>query len=148
MSAAFRKAIQGTPHEALWLLMMLTGLGPGEVLALAWEHLDLEAGVLRVARTLDTKAGELVEDTKRPSRKRVVPLVSELRGLLRERWLAAGRPPAGLLFADQLGQPLDLHNLRARHFKPALEAAEITRRVRIYDLRHGFATAARGGRRR
>jgi integrase len=139
---AFRTAIKGTDHEALWLLMMLTGLGPGEALALGWEHLDLDAGTLRVQRTLDTKAGELVNDTKRPTRKRTVPLVPELRGVLRERWLAAGRPPAGLVFADQLGQPLDLHNLRARHFKPAVEAAKIKRRVRIYDLRHGFATAA------
>jgi integrase len=40
------------------------------------------------------------------------------------------------------GKPLDLHNLRSRYFKPALTTAKITRKVRIYDLRHGFATAA------
>jgi integrase len=64
--------------------------GLGEVLALGWEHLDLGGGTLRVARTLDCKAHQLVEDTKRPSQRRVVPLVTELRTLLRERWMALG----------------------------------------------------------
>lgn len=62
--------------------------------------------------------------------------------MLRERWLAAGRPGEGLVFEDAEGKPLDLDNLRARHFRPALERAEIKRAVRVYDLRHGFATAA------
>lgn len=140
--ARFREAIRGTSQEALWLLMMLTGLGPGEALGLGWEHVDLRAGELRVVRTLDCKARRLVEDTKRPSRLRTVPLVPELVAALRDRWRAAGHPIGGLLFADANGEPLDLDNLRARHFVPALEAAKITRRVRIYDLRHGFATAA------
>ncbi len=140
--ARFREAIRGTEHEALWLMMMLTGLGPGEALALGWEHLDLEGGTLRVARTLDCKAGQLVEDTKRPSRKRVVPLVPALQAALRERWMTAGRPVSGLVFANEREEPLNLDNLRARHFRPALQAAKITRSVRIYDLRHGFATAA------
>lgn len=140
--AAFREAIRGTEHELLWLLMMLTGLGPGEALALGWEHIDLEAGTLRVARSLDCKARMLVDDTKRPCRRRVVPLALELRAGLRERWLAAGRPESGLVFTAADGSPLDLDNLRTRHFKPALEAAKIKRPVRVYDLRHGFATAA------
>ena len=138
----FRDAIRGTEHEALFVLMMLTGLGPGESLALGWEHLELGAGTLRVARTLDCKARRLVDDTKRPSRRHVVPLVAELRTLLRERWLAAGRSSEGLVFPGWDGGALDLDNLRARAFKAALERAQIKRPVRIYDLRHGFATAA------
>lgn len=140
--ARFRAAIAGTDHEALWLLMMLTGLGPGEALALDWTHLDLDAGTLRVVRTLDCKARALVDDTKRPTRRRTVPLAPELRALLRKRWLAAGRPAADLVFGGVNGEPLDLDNLRARHFKPALKRAEIKRPLRVYDLRHGFATAA------
>jgi integrase len=140
--ADFREAIRGTDHEVLWLLMMLTGLGPGEALGLGWDHLDLDAATLRVARTVECKARTIVEDTKRPSRKRVVPLVPELRALLRERWMAAGRPAAGLVFATPAGGPLHLDTLRASHFQPALTAAKVTRKIRIYDLRHGFATAA------
>jgi integrase len=137
----FREAIKGTEHEHLWLMMMLTGLGPGEALGLGWEHIDLDTGTLRVVRTLDCKARRLIDDTKRPSRKRVVPLVPELHQTLRERWMATGRPVRGLVFSNPKGEPLDLDNLRTRHFYGALEKAEIKRRVRIYDLRHGFGTA-------
>lgn len=139
--ARFREAIGGTEHESLWLLMMLTGLGPGEALGLGWEHVDLTQGHLRVARTLDCKSRELVAGTKRESRKRVVPLVPELRGVLRERWLVAGRPDQGLLFANSVGEPLDLDNLRRHSFTTAKKRAGIERPFRIYDLRHGFATA-------
>jgi len=93
----FRVAIQGTPFESLWLLMLLTGLGPGEALGLGWQQVDLDAGELRVVRTLDCKARVLVDDTKRASRRRSVPLVPEVRATLRKRWLAAGRPVPELM---------------------------------------------------
>jgi len=48
-------------------------------------------------------------------------------------------------FSTRQGEPLDLDNLRSRHFQSALQAAGITRTVRIYDLRHGFATALEAG---
>lgn len=137
----FRDAIAGTSHETLWLLLMLTGLSPNEALGLGWQHVDLDGEFVRVERTLDCKRRTLIEDTKRPSRRREVPLVSEILRVLREDWMAAGRPNTGLVFKTIDGQPLDLDNLRSRHFLPALKSAEITRRVRIYDLRHGFGTA-------
>ncbi len=43
---------------------------------------------------------------------------------------------------NKYGSRVDLHNLRARSFKPAVEAARLKRKVGIYDLRHGFATSA------
>jgi integrase len=138
----FREAIRGTPHECLFLLMMLTGLGPGEALGLGWEHVDREGGVLRVVQTLDCKTRTLVDGTKRGGRTRAVPIVPELRQTLAERWMAAGRPAEGLLFAAPDGRPLHLDTLRASHFQSALDTANVTRKVRIYDLRHGFATAA------
>jgi len=84
--------------------MMLTGLGPGEALGLGWEHLDLDASSLRLVRTLECKGRTIVDDTKRESRKRAVPIVPELRSMLRERWMAAGRPAAGLAFATRKGE--------------------------------------------
>lgn len=140
--AAFRKAIEGTPFEDLFILMMLSGMGPGEALALDWQHVDLEAGTLRVAQTLDTTARKIVNDTKRQSRKRTLPMVPEVRTMLRRRWLAKGRPETGLLFTASNGEPIDISNLRSREFKGALRRAGIARSVRMYDLRHGFATAA------
>src|SRR5262249_261407 len=108
---AFREAIRGTEHELLWLLLMLTGVGPGEALARGWEHLGLAAAALRVVRGLEPKKGRLIEDVKRASRRRSVPIGRELVGLLRERWLRMGRPGDGLLFSTRQGEPLDLDNL-------------------------------------
>jgi integrase len=65
--------------------MMRTGLSPGEALGLGWEHVDLDAATVRVARTLECRKRTLVDDTKRQSRKRVVSLEPELRAVLRER---------------------------------------------------------------
>src|SRR6185295_18928884 len=38
-------------HGALWMLLAYTGLRPSEALGLAWSHLDLDAGALRVERS-------------------------------------------------------------------------------------------------
>jgi integrase len=47
-----------------------------------------------------------------------------------------------LLFPAAGGGHFDLHNFRNRNWKPAQQAAEITPRRRVYDLRHTFATFA------
>jgi integrase len=39
---------------AAWLLFTTTGMRRGEVAGLAWRHVDLDAGVLRVAQTVTT----------------------------------------------------------------------------------------------
>jgi integrase len=44
------------------------------------------------------------------------------------------------VFAGQTGQPLDLRNIAARHFKPLLSAFYPLPDLRVYDLRHTFAT--------
>jgi integrase len=46
---------------------------------------------------------------------------------------------AGFVFAGQLGQPLDLKNTTARHFRPLLAKANLPS-IRVYDLRHTHAT--------
>lgn len=141
--AAFRKAIRGRRHEALFLLLMETGMRPGEALALGWEHVDLDAGEVRVERAVDDR-GEF-HAPKTEKGRRLVPVARPgLRQLLREFHLRRGRPESGLVFRDRRGGPLDQRNLLRRHFRPALERAKIARadKLRIYDLRHGFATAA------
>ena len=54
-----------------------------------------------------------------------------------------GRPydrEADLVFANRRGAPLELRNLAQRHFKPLLAAAKLTKKIRLYDLRHTHAT--------
>jgi len=44
-----------------------------------------------------------------------------------------------LVFASEIGTPLQRKNLTDRHFKPLLEKAELPN-IRLYDLRHTTAT--------
>jgi integrase len=138
----FREAIASTKREALFLLLMGTGMRPSEALALGWEHVDLEQGAARVERTVDDQ-GEL-HAPKTEKGRRSVPLPPEVRQLLRELHLRRGRPVDGLVFRNRQGGPLNLRNVLRRDFRPALVRAEIARagELRLYDLRHGFATAA------
>lgn len=149
--AAFREAIRGRSHEALFLLLMGTGLRPGEARALAWEHVDLGTGVVRVERSVDDEGR--IHPPKTEKGRRAVPLPPEVRQALRELHLRAGRPESGLVFSDRRGGVLDARNLLRRHFRPALERAKVgpeqkvldakrVKALRLYDLRHGFATAA------
>jgi integrase len=151
---AFLKAVRGTRYEAVFVLMVGTGMRPSEMLALRWEDVDLETGALRVRRTLPKgwqrrlrEGRDPFEETKTEAGERAVDLAPPVVAALRahrarqgEQRLLAGsrwRDPYGLVFASSTGRPLDWDNLRARHFKPALRRAEIPQdRFRAYDLRH------------
>ncbi len=54
----FLEAAQGDRLEALYVLGLHCGLRQGELFGLRWGDVDLEAGILRVNRTLSrTKGG-------------------------------------------------------------------------------------------
>ena len=45
-----------------------------------------------------------------------------------------------LVFASEVGTPLNEQDVSNRHFKPTLERAGLPRSLRLYDLRHTHAT--------
>jgi integrase len=155
---AFQAAIRGTPHEALFLTMLATGLRPAEALALRWQELDLTGGRLVVRRTLPerTRLAEMTdadfEEPKTARSRRVVPLPPSLVDVLKahrarqaERRMELGpayRADLDLVFASASGTPLARENTIRRHFKPALKRAGLSEKIRLYDLRHSFATLA------
>jgi integrase len=70
---------------ALWAVALAVGLRRGEALALRWCDIDLDAGTLRVARTVQRIDGKLVfAEPKTARSRRTVPLppvaVAALRG--------------------------------------------------------------------
>jgi integrase len=143
------EAAKGERLEALYVLALNTGMRQGEILALKWDDLDLEAGTLRVRRTL-TKTGKVYAtgEPKTRNSRRVIRLtaaaVEALRGHLSRQLEEMERMgslyrPGGLVFATEAGTLINPSNLRNRSLKPLLKATSL-RAVRFHDLRHTCAT--------
>lgn len=144
---AFLASARNDRWSALWELLTLTGLRPGEALGLKWA--DLSDNVLTVQRAL-VEAGEKwsVSEPKTKRSRRTVPLSpSTIKALhahrrtqLEEKLRAGGTySDNDFIFANSVGLPLDIRNLTVRHFQKVLKAAEL-KPIRLYDLRHTAAT--------
>lgn len=114
-----------------------TGLRQGEQRALLWSDVDLEAGYVYVNKAVKHRAE--VGQTKTEKGNRKVPLTPDVKQLLQELYLRAGRPSAGqLVFPSTTGNVLsDSRFLVALH--KACDAAGVER-IRWHDLRHYYAS--------
>jgi integrase len=139
----------GDRLKALFVLAIHTGLRQGELLGLKWEDVDLESGILRVRRTLAiTKSGPMLTAPKTKGSRRSVKLTqgaldalrSHLKRQLQEIDMAGSLwREMGLVFASEIGEPLDRRYLTSRRFKGLLESAGLPA-IRFHDLRHTCAT--------
>lgn len=122
---------------SLFVIAATTGLRLGELGALRWRDVNIEAGFVTVSRSIS--AGE--ETSTKSRRSRVVPLaaqaVEELEGL-RSRLHFLGREDH--VFCRPDGGPLDRSAVRSR-FVRAQETAGLRVR-RFHDLRHTFGSLA------
>ncbi len=101
-------------------LLMLTGCRLSEIQKLRWEHVDLDAGELRLS---DSKTGAKVVHLGDPA-------IAVLRGIRKQvdnPWVIAGRKPESHLTDLQ-------HPWRRIRERAGLDD------VRIHDLRHSFAS--------
>src|SRR5207248_10220434 len=74
---------------------LMAGLRIGEVLGLTWADIDYERGILQVERQYPQKLGHVPPEQlplPKYGRKRVVKLGTRLARILREQYMAAGRP--------------------------------------------------------
>ncbi len=141
---------RGDRLEALYALAVTLGLRQGELLGLRWDDVDLDARKLRVKHQLqrarDGSGLKLVPTKTRKGRsiKLGVSDVSVLEAH-RGRQAEEKRRSCGLyedrnlVFATQIGTPLDASNVVRRSFKPLLRAAGLPD-IRFHDLRHTCAT--------
>ncbi|MDQ2914684.1 MAG: site-specific integrase [Chloroflexota bacterium] len=119
------------------------------MLALRWRDVDLDVGIVRVRATLvETKDGiEFAEPKSARSRRQVALTRVAVAALRRHRTaqleerLRAGAAwiDHDLVFASEVGGPLDGSNVLRRAFYPLLRRAGLPR-VRFHDLRHSAAT--------
>ena len=147
---ALLTAAHGDRLEALFVLAINTGLRQGELLALKWEDVELERGVLRVRHTLTRTGGKVsvgVPKTKKSRRSvELTPAAAEaLRAHLSRQLEEMERVsslyrPGGLVFANESGGIINPSNLRNRSFARLLKLASLPPDTRFHDLRHTCAT--------
>jgi len=136
--------------EALYTLALTTGMRLGELLALGWEDVDLDAATLQVRQTLyHDKAGVWRLDTPKTdySRRRndlgrvTVEALRRHRARQAAERLAVGEAWAdhGFVFTRGDGAPLRGPHVLERHFLPPLKRAGLPP-MRFHDLRHTAAT--------
>jgi integrase len=143
------KAAEGSRYHTALVLITSTGLRRGECLALRWDHVDLDAGLLRVEATISRIDGHLViSEPKTERARRTLPLSPALVTILKkhrtaqleERMHAANVwQDHGLVFTTQLGTPVEPRSL-LRVVEAAASHAGIEG-VGAHTLRHSVATA-------
>jgi integrase len=122
--------------EALYMLAVHCGLRQGELLGLRWEDVDLDAGVLRMRGTKTARSRRTVK----LSQTVLEALRSHLTRQLEEIDKMGDRyQDRGLVFASEIGTPLNRYNVMQRSFKPLLAKAGLPD-IRFHDLRHTCAT--------
>lgn len=150
----FITSLDGDRLEALFVVLVTTGLRIGEAMGLTESDVDLESGTIRIRRQLQrTESGqhELV-DLKTKGSHRIVEIGQATVRVLtdhrtritqeRLRLGAAWDTSVELVFPNNLGRALSLRNVRMRHFLPAARTAKLPTNTTIHDLRHAFAALA------
>ena len=140
----FFDAVRGDRLEALFVVAIREGLRQGEILALRWQDVDLERGVVTVMGSLSR--GGRSEPKSEASRRSVVlfdETVDALRAhrsrQLQERLLVGTMWQDGdLVFPNEFGGFQSPQRLRDR-LKAILDRAGLPR-IRFHDLRHSAAT--------
>jgi len=121
--------------RALWATALYAGLRRGELQALRWTDVDLDAGLIRVERSWDPKAGP-IEPKSRAGRRRV-PLVRPLRAELAAHRLRQGGGGEGLVLGR--GERAFAPNAAARRAREAW-AAEGLVPIGLHECRHTYAS--------
>lgn len=150
------EAKRSSPLYRLFLTATTTGMREGELLGLAWKHVNLTLGSAAIVQTLyrlygSKKRGEetrlIIGEPKSQKSRRAVPLfpevVEELRALRAEqdehrRLLGDRYHDRDLIFCQVNGTPLHPSDVR-KDFHRVLKRAGLPR-VRFHDLRHGAAS--------
>ncbi len=145
------EAAKGTRLELPIALTAVTGLRRGELLALRWQHVDLDKGSLFIAASLEhSRAMNERVRFKAPKSKtsrRVIPLAPECVMLLRSYADQQGEEKAqtgatytdnDLVFPNPDGQPWPPDTFSMQFAKLAKSVG--MQGFRFHDLRHAFAS--------
>lgn len=142
------ETLRGHHNEALYALMLSTGLRRGEALGLRWSDFDRATGVLRVSRQLKREGSRLVTtDTKTSLSRRAVNLPAPMLKTLLEHearqrdqmeQLGTAWVDSGYVFTSSIGTPIDPRNLY-REFQKVCRIAGLGD-WHPHELRHSAAS--------
>jgi integrase len=144
----FLGATADTRLAPLWQLALATGMRRGELMALAWQHLDLDAGIVSVERSTAQLGNELVTTTPKNHERRKVALdprtVAALRAWRRQQaeerlaWGAAYEDSESIVFTQENGQRVS-PNAVSKAFLRAQAGLGLPR-ISMHSMRHSHAT--------
>ncbi len=138
----FAAACLGEPHGLALVVALSAGLRPSEYLALRVCDFDPARGTVTITRTIErTRGSWTFAETKRQRSRRTVVLPCEVAKLLSVHIESRQMNTDRLLFENRKRGPLHESNLVQRAFKPLLRRLGLPN-IRLYDLRHTFATLA------
>lgn len=124
------------------MVSLFTGIRLGEICALDWENIDLDAGTLFICQNMrrirvngnDHQKTELkIVKPKSEKSVRIIPIPTDLRKLLTKY-----RKDKGLLMTDENGKIVEPRTLQYR-FKSILKKCDI-KDANFHAMRHTFAT--------
>ncbi|MGI8670402.1 MAG: tyrosine-type recombinase/integrase [Aridibacter sp.] len=146
----FLQAAKDDKFFTLFLLIIETGMRPSEYFGLQWKDIDFDGQFLSVRRAVHTlgNGSYRFAETKTKKSRRSIPFSNSLllslkkhrnRQLQERLKLGASYQNLDLVFASEVGTPIQHENFVRRHFKPILKNAELPD-IRLYDLRHTTAS--------
>ena len=123
------------PSRSISSLLAMTGLRIGELLALRWQDIDLQQGLLSVNQTV--YEGHFDEPKTKRSKRRIPlgPQCVEILAALKR----TEATPSTLVFSARNGSPLSRRNLLNRQLKPTAKALRLSG-VNWHWFRHAHAT--------
>lgn len=146
----FMDAVKGHMYENVLLVDMYSGMRRAEILALTWDCVDFNNGIITVNKQLQKdkqKGGIFVFAPLKNNRQRRIPVSNYVLDVLRNQkrrqteWrLRAGAAwgnEKNLVFTNEIGQNL-VGNTVYSNFKKIVSSIGLDE-VRFHDLRHTFA---------
>lgn len=134
--------------NALWTLFLATGMRRGEVCALRWQDVDLDAGVVHVDRAVTYLERERVYTTPKNHERRDVTIdprtVAALRAWRKEqaaerlKWGQAYTDIEGVVFTWENGAPITPDYVSKAFVD--LQAGQGLPRLKLHEARHTHAT--------
>jgi integrase len=148
IKAATKPPVTKMDHRLgpLWVLLVGTGLRPGEAAGLKWSDVSLEADAwVSVHRT--SVMGKIVEGVKTQASQRHIALPVFVVNALKAHRVEQAKTrlrfgpnyeDQGLVFCTRLGRPLDVDDI-AESWNRFVKRNKL-RRITLYHLRHTHAT--------